>query len=577
MPGYYATDLLPVGTASVADVGGTYPTAPLELTGYTSGSIVSTTTPDTDNFIQGTAGLTGLSSKTANTGNSIVYGRGSTLVINNGNCLNLWAMYALPSAVELIGFSSAAGVQIAVGTSTTAFSTYRIDGRDVSPYGGWRNYIVDLRNTNTGPNNTGGTGANVGNGNSYFGATWWQNAAFKTAVPLAIDGIRYGRQTLSATAGTSTSVNHVTPLTSTAANFPQMAYYNDYNVGGTPTLSATAIGLAVDGGYHRFGSLQAVSGGFLARGILSLGTASTSVYFNDANRNINFEDMFLTYNDFNRIEVRNASSTIILNSCSFSFIPRDSAVITSGYAPATPRGNFEMIDNAVFDATSCSFTDMGTFIFKSNAAISSTTFRRCNQVTPAGGTFDEGTLFTNSNDTTGAIILTSPSDCANMSYCNFTNNNKAIKITTAGDYYFVGHQFSGNTWHVDFTGTGTCNIYPSGGCTVSQDKCTATGGGTITVHTPQVNLTFTGVKTDSEIRIIRVSDNVELGGIESTSGSSWVWSHAYGGTEVNIYIHHVEYQWFALKNITLATSDGSIPISQIADRQYARGSIYTPG
>jgi hypothetical protein len=564
MAGTYSTDLQPVGTAAVADTG-TYPTAIIELTGYTSGTLVSTTTPDTDNFIQGIAGITGLSSKTANTGNSIAYGRGSTLVINGGACLNMWAMYSLPSALATFG-STNGGLQIAVGTAAGSFSTYRVDGGDVSPYGGWKNYIVDLRNTNTGPNSGGSTGV-TNPTNSYYGMTAWQIAAFKTAVPLAIDAIRYGRHTLSATGGTSTSINNVTPLTSTAANFPQMSNYNDWNAGGTPTFGA-----AVDGGYHRFGQLQDVGGSYLARGILSLGTASTSVYFNDANRNVNFQDMFVTYNDFNRIEIRNASSTVIMDSCSFSFIPRDSTLIASGSAPATPRGNFQMHDNALVKLDGCSFTDMGTFTFLTGAAtsyVNTTTFRRCNQVTPAGMAMDS-CLFTRSNDATGAIIINSPTEMAALSNCTFTNSTVAIKITTSGSYNFNGHQFSGNTWQVDFTGTGTCTITPSNGSNVTQGSVHATGGGTITVNAPAVNLTFEGLQVGSEVRVYLGTDPAtatEIGGTES-SDTSFTLSQSYNGQSGYYTVVALGYVPIYRTYIFTDTAQ-SIPIAQQTDRTYS--------
>lgn len=444
MAGTYATDLQPVGTTSVADTG-TYPTNIIEFTGYIAGSIVSTTTPDTDNFIQGIAGITGLSSKSANTGNSLAYGRGSTLVINGGACLNIWAMYALPSALDTFAATNGAGVQVAVGTAAGSFSTYRVDGQDTAPYGGWKNYIVDLRNTNTGPNSGGSTGV-TNPTNSYYGATFRQIASFKTAVPLAIDAIRYGRHTLSATGGDNTSVNNVTPLDSTAANFPQMSNYNDWNSGGTPTF-----GDPVDNGYHRFGQLQEADGSYLARGILSLGTTSTSVYFDDANRNINFQDMFVTYNDFNRIEIRHAASIVKLNSCNFSFIPRDSTLIASQFAPATPRGNFEVVDNATVTITSCSFTDMNTFIFLSNSTITSATFRRCDLITPNGATITSS-LITNSTSTTSYITSTPANFNSKITNVTF-NKDTGFTTPNAVDIGTISTNTTLNWNSIKLTGT----------------------------------------------------------------------------------------------------------------------------
>lgn len=649
MPGYYATDMTLVGTGSDGDTTFTL----TEATAYNGGTLVSATTPDTDSFIQGIASMTGLSAKTANSSMSLFYDRGTTLNINNGNVLNLWTLYGTPSALDLFGSATGSGTMVMVGTSVTAISTFRVDGRDTLSYGGWRNYVVDLRNANTGPDSTGSTNT-TNPTNRYYGVAWKQTAAFKTAVPMALDAIRYGRQTMSATAGTNTSVSYDAPLTSTAANFPQMAYYNDYNAGGTPTLSATAIGLAINGGYHRLGSLQEISGGYSAKGIISLGTSATAVYFDDANRNINFEDAYLTYNDFNRIEIRHASSTVRITAVAFSFIPRPAAV-TATYVKATPRCNFEMHNSGsnVY-LTSCSFTDMGTFIFLSGGTVQvyGCTFRRCNQIQIGGTTFGEQTLITNSTDLTGGVLITQPSDIQNSSFCHFDNNAVAIKITTAGEYSFNGHQFTGNTVEVDYTGTaatktitnattvagvsftftsaghgysagqkivvknvvsstgsynnaaneyftiasvttdtftvntaqsaGTytsggiatipCLISPTNGSNVLYANCTASGGGYIVVDTPSVTLTFTGVVSNSEVRVIRVSDRMELGGIENTSGD-YVFTHKFGGTLVDIYILHLDYQWYPIYNYTLLSSNASIPVSQIPDRQYDTGTV----
>lgn len=525
MPGFYATDLQPISTGSTADVGQTF-SGLTEFTGYVGGTLTSTTTPDTDNFIQGTAAVTGLSTKSANTGSSIAFDRGSNLTINAGNILNIWVMYGIPSALDVFGATNGAGIQIAVGTSASAFSTYRVDGSDTLPYGGWKNYIVDLRNAATGPNTGGSTGV-TNPANRFYGFCSRQVAGFKTAAPIAIDAIRYGRQILSAINGTSTAVDNVTPLASTAANFPQMSYYNDYNLSGTPQLSGTNIGNAVDGGYHRFGSLQEIPGGYLARGILRIGTDASSVYFNDANRNINFEDLFLTYTDFNRIEIRNAASTVILSSCNFSFIER-SSLITSGYGK--PYGNFEMHAAANVQLTGCNFIDFGTFIFQSSAVLTSTTFRRCGLVTANGASFTE-CLFVNSKSGAGSAAVTT-SNLSVFSNCRFdgTNvSNHAVLLTSLG----TGTM----SWNSTYTGyatsdgsTGSEVIYvnvASGSLTINYTgvrPSVRTAGATVTLQSSVTN-TITVLDTNTDpvanavVAVYQTSNDSQLAnGLSNASG-----------------------------------------------------------
>lgn len=575
MPGFYSTDFQPIGTASVGDVGQTYPGTPglVEFNGYASGTIVSTTTPDTDNFIQGTAGLTGISGKNANTGSSVAYNLNGTLNINGGNVLNIWIMYGIPSALDTFAATNGSGIAVAVGTALGSFSTYRVDGADTLALGGWKNYMVDLRNASTGPNGGGSTGVTDPT-NQYYGAAYRQVATFKTAPPLAVDGIRYGRSTLTATQGTSTTINNIEPLLSTAANFPQMAYYNDYNAGGTPQLSGTNIGAAVDAGYHRFGTLTEVAGGYQLKGVLSIGTTAASVYFNDANRNIFIEDAYLTYNNFNRIEIRNSASTVIMDSCSFVFVPRNS-LISAANAPATPLGNFEMHDNASVQLQSCTFIDIGTIIFLSNATITGCVFRRCGTVFPKGATITSSDFF-NPDTATGSILYDAVSDGVNVSACNFTNNtsNPSIRITAEGTYTFNALQFFGTaTTYVEFTGTGTCTIIPAGGSNIVQAKCAATGGGTITVEPPTVNFTITNLKAGSEVRAYTGSTSdpinaVEIGGIESSTGTEFTFQHSSGGSAGYIQIFHLNYLPITYIVSVYKSENESIQVSQVTDRQY---------
>lgn len=551
MPGYYATDLALVGTGSDGDT--TF--ALVEATAYASGTLVSASVPDTDSFIQGLASMTGLSSKSANTGSSIVYNKGSTLTINNGSVLNLWGIFGIPSALDTFAATNG-GVMVLVGTSVSAISTYRVDGRDTIPYGGWQNYVVDLRNTPTGPNSAGG-----GVTNQYFGLAFRQVAAFKTAAPMALDAVRYGRQTLTAINGTSTTVDNVSPLDSTAANFPQMAYYNDYNMGGTPQLSATNIGLAVNGGYHRFGSIQAIDGGYSAKGILSLGTAATAVYFNDANRSISLEDTYNTYADFNRIEIRHVSSTIIWSAITFQALGSFS------------RGNFEMHDAATLTMTGCNFIDLGTFIFKSTAAVHSTTFRRCQQVTPATATFDQETLFVNSNSATGAILLTATGQESNMHACNFTDNTVAIRITgtyssnplVPSAFYFDGFQFANNTWDVDFAGTGYIDIYPTNS-NISQGSVTATGGGTIVIKSTPVTFTVSNVPSGSEVRIRQGSYTLAYG--SNIVSGTYSYNYEYSGDEP-VRVSAIK-PGFVIESIDaiLTNTNSSVSLVSVPDPSY---------
>ena len=103
------------------------------------------------------------------------------------------------------------------------------------------------------------------------------------------------------------------------------------------------------------------------------------------------------------------------------------------------------------------------------------------------------------------------------------------------------------------------------------------GGGTAVsvrnvgnVATASVNVTFTltlsVIQSGSEVRIFRVSDDVELTGIESST-TSFTYDHDGTSTAVRVIIQKVGFVWKQL-NITLDSSDQSLQANQRIDRNY---------
>lgn len=83
-------------------------------------------------------------------------------------------------------------------------------------------------------------------------------------------------------------------------------------------------------------------------------------------------------------------------------------------------------------------------------------------------------------------------------------------------------------------------------------------------------LGFTGLQTGSEVRVYAGTDpatSVEIGGIESTSGSTFSFSHSYGGNDGYIMIFALGYQPIYIP-YTFKSVDDSILIQQVIDRNY---------
>jgi hypothetical protein len=116
---------------------------------------------------------------------------------------------------------------------------------------------------------------------------------------------------------------------------------------------------------------------------------------------------------------------------------------------------------------------------------------------------------------------------------------------------------------VDVAGSTTINV-TNGGDTPT---IRARDGATVTVNN-SVSYTLTNLVAGSEVRIFRVSDGVELTGVES-SGTSFVYNYNYvSDTAVRVIVQKLDYEWLSL-NDTLTSTSKSQKILQSPDLNYA--------
>ena len=87
-------------------------------------------------------------------------------------------------------------------------------------------------------------------------------------------------------------------------------------------------------------------------------------------------------------------------------------------------------------------------------------------------------------------------------------------------------------------------------------------------------LTLTGLKDNTEVRLITSGTNNEVYGVENvTDGDvnnrTFTYTYGYGGlTYVDVVIMSIGYEYMIIKNLPLTSTNASIPISQRADRNY---------
>jgi len=578
---------------------------------------VSSTNNDADNEInyQGLYALSVNTNRRANRESALLIDTSTTgasaVTDVAGYVLQIWAFIPFfPNHGVEFAAANWAGIQVVVAdgglNGTSNINTYRVDGNNVNVKGGWQLYVVDLRNTPTGAdsNLSVATLGSAGREPQYVG---WTHSTLGFALrrdPLAaLDCARFGRMQLNVTGGTNTSVLALDPENSSAANFFQMSEYDDYNAGATP-----ANGAAVDGGYHKFGicepSLE--SNGYILRGVWSIGTSSTSTYFEDYNSSISIRDEFLTYTDFNRIEIRNASSTAKFINTIVNLVFR-SDNINAIYAPAQPRGNFEMIDNATVVMTGCSFNDIGTFIFQSNGDLQDTTFRRCDQVTQGGASFVSCSFEASTAD---VALLSTTTTANDIDSCNFVGDGTShaidigdVTTSTSIDWTNTYDATTYSGTNVDGTASTSgdsevilCNVSASqtltinviGGVTIPSYR--NEGSGAVAVIA-SATLTIENIIDTSEVRIIdrSTSPNTELAGVESVgtipSGVSGVtvssdpnnagrfvveynYDQSDAPIDSRIVVMNLDYIHFS-QNLSLPSSGQTLFVSQVADRNYS--------
>ncbi len=309
----------------------------------------------------------------------------------SGWCYFIWSKMFAPNSLAT---KSSGGIRMLLGSSSSNYYGHYIGGSGTYEYGGWLNYVVDpeftprdqTQGSPSGTWNTVGMGWNL------------PTTAPQKGNSLNIDILRYGRGESIFTDG---------DLGNGYATFLGFSLLND-----NPTTG-------------RWGLLQNVGGGYLYKGLMSLGTTSTSVDFRDSNTQVTVDNTEKVISTFNRIEINNASSRVDWSSISF---------VSLG---TVSKGELEVIDNADVNIESCSFTDMNTFIFQSNSTINNSTFRRDSLITQGSSVFD-GCVFSNSTNAVSLLV----NNLTNISNCDFESDgsNHAIELTSA---------HAGNTYNLD--------------------------------------------------------------------------------------------------------------------------------
>lgn len=443
----YATNL---SVFDAADSAGNWS----EASGHTSGGAPAA---DTENYLQNSISVSQPTGQASGTAAGMECDYGSAPTWTSGWVFLAWQYYTAPT--NLNSWANG-GMRIGIGSSSGNVKLFNAVGDDFggSPYACWQNTAIDPENT---ADTTEGS-PTAGNYNIFVSLPNVR-AKISKGNPHACDIVRYGRGDI--------------VVTGTGADFAGMASAND---------AATA----------RWGLFQKVQGGFLAKGLMSLGTSGASVTFSDSNKIINIDDTPRANASFNKCEINNTGSSVTWTGITINGVQTS----ITGSAPTSPW-DFEMVDNAAtMIHNGCTFNDLGTFIYLSNGNIDDTTYRRCGQVTLGGADMD-GCLFTN---TEAAIALVCGSSVSTLSNCDFISDGSshAIEITGGTSHTLDGLTFSGyEAYSAGGTSTGNEAIYvniPSGSVTIYADAQVSyrTAGATVNIVAGSVDVTVSAIKLD---------------------------------------------------------------------------------
>lgn len=146
----------------------------------------------------------------------------------------------------------------------------------------------------------------------------------------------------------------------------------------------------------------------------------------------------------------------------------------------------------------------------------------------------------------------------------------AIRITSAGTYTFIGNTFAGfgadgsNGAAIFNDSGGAVTINVTGG---GSTPTVRNGSGASTTINNNRTVTLTGLKNPSEVRVFSAGTQTEIAGQENVTTGTFAFSVG-SGVSIDVSILALGYQNMRLLAYS-TTSDATIPVSQVIDRQYA--------
>jgi len=485
---------------------------------------------EVDFAIQGTNAIT---RQVNNTRRGVLYDTGSTVTLGADEHIFVWTVCATPGITDL---KSNGGVRVTIGTSIAgsgAWYDFYVNGSDTLPGGGMRNYAVYYSATSASATN-GSPGANP----RYFGS---QASTVGTAKGdnFACDAIRRG------TGFYITEGDATEPIT-----FESASVVNDSNA-------------------NRYGILSTRGGGYDLKGRFVIGQDpnlnTTQSYFDDSNTAVTFLETEFAKDDFTQIIIDHPSTFFKAEGINFTGV----STFNPGqivFNNSTTTGSF----------ISCNFNTIGKTFLKANVDSSGSGWVSSDTVFQSGSDLFDSSFRT----TVGASASILVDDPSLIRECVFDNEGSkhGIEVIVTGSYVFDANLFSNfdsgsNANEALYFnppgGTGDLTLQITNGGTNINFRNASSG--TVTIEN-NATITITGVEDNTEIRVLSTTEldpgggQLELAGIENTSGGSWPFTLEIG-IVVDIVLISLEFQNKRISNFEI-TQTQDLPVSQRTDRNY---------
>ena len=441
-----------------------------------------------DFFIQGASSISSQMTKTGVA--TLIHDDAGTFTVDTDGAITIWGFWASPPSLATYANG---GMRTLVGDGLGDFEAFLASGSDFepNPYGGWYNYAFNPDDATA--------DATVGSPSAYQFVGMAVNATAQArGQPFAVDAIRVGRCTLEVTEGQAPAADYGT------------------------FLGMGAFDTSTD---ERLGLFQLQAGSYRWQGLMSLGITATAVDFRDSNTSIVIANTPVVSAAFNRIEIHHVDSNVEWTSININAVGvNDPTIVTNSI------GTFEVIDNATVVKIGCTFTDMGTFIYNDGSnpnTISTTTYRRCGQVSQIGATFTSCDF----EATTAAAALLADT-LGEVTDCLFTSD---------------GSSYACDIGTITVTGSLTWNNQETG--------YVAGSAGTDVGVTPTGNETIVVVVNSGQVLTINVTAGASTPSVAAT-GAGTV-NVVAGAVTTAITVIDINDQSLLAANVYLAASDGS--------------------